>query len=46
MQEEQFATSTNTTEELDKTVPVEDVSDDDIEKAIAEIQSAIRKVPR
>ena len=46
MDEEQFATSTNTTEQLDKTVPIEEVTDDDIEKAIAEIQSAIRKVPR
>lgn len=46
MEDETFATSTNTTEQLDKTVPIEDVSDDDIEKAIAEIQSAIKKVPR
>jgi serine/threonine protein phosphatase PrpC len=46
MEEEEFATSTNTTEQLEKTVPIEDVSDDDIERAIAEIQNAIKKVPR
>jgi serine/threonine protein phosphatase PrpC len=46
MDEEEFATSTNTTEQLEKTVPIEDVSDDDIERAIAEIQNAIKKVPR
>lgn len=45
---EQFATSSNTTQQLGSTAPapVEEVSEDDIEKAIAEIQSAIRKVPR
>ena len=47
MDEQQFATSTNTTAQLDSTAPaVEDVTDEDIERAIAEIQSAIRKVPR
>jgi serine/threonine protein phosphatase PrpC len=47
MDEEQFATSTNTTEQLDvANLPVDDVTDDDIERAIAEIQDAIRKVPR
>lgn len=46
---EQFATSMNTTRDMDTIAapgPAEDVSEDDIEKAIAEIQSAIRKVPR
>jgi outer membrane receptor for ferrienterochelin and colicin len=44
----QFATSTNTTEQLDSKAPAtaEDVTDEDIERAIAEIQDAIRKVPR
>jgi serine/threonine protein phosphatase PrpC len=47
MDDEQFATSTNTTEQLDAAnTPLEDVTDDDIERAIAEIQSAIKKVPR
>jgi PPM family protein phosphatase len=47
MDDEQFATSTNTTEQLDAAnLPLEDVTDDDIERAIAEIQSAIKKVPR
>jgi serine/threonine protein phosphatase PrpC len=47
MDEQQFATSTNTTAQLDSTAPaVEDVTDEDIERAIAEIQSAIKKVPR
>ncbi len=43
MDDTEFATSTNTTEQLDsKGVPVvEDVTDEDIERAIAEIQSAI-----
>lgn len=47
LEAEEFATSTNTTEQLD--VPgaaIEDVTEDDIERAIAEIQNAIRKVPR
>lgn len=46
MDEEQFATSMNTTQPLDRGVPAEEVTDDEIERAIAEIQSAIRKVPR
>ncbi len=47
MDDEQFATSTNTTEQLDSTAPaVDDVTDEDIERAIAEIQNAIKKVPR
>ena len=45
--EEEFATSTNTTQQLDIAGgPVEDVTDEDIERAIAEIQNAIKKVPR
>jgi PPM family protein phosphatase len=46
MDDEQFATSTNTTQQLDTDAPLEDVTDDDIERAIAEIQNAIRKIPR
>ena len=50
LEEEQFATSTstNTTQQLDRggSTTLDDVTDDDIERAIAEIQSAIRKVPR
>jgi len=48
MDDTEFATSTNTTEQLDsKGAPVvEDVTDEDIERAIAEIQNAIKKVPR
>jgi serine/threonine protein phosphatase PrpC len=47
LDDEEFATSTNTTEQLDTpNQPLEDVTDDDIERAIAEIQSAIKKVPR
>ena len=48
MEDTEFATSTNTTEQLDSkgTPVVEDVTDEDIERAIAEIQSAIKKVPR
>jgi PPM family protein phosphatase len=42
---EQFTTSSNTME-LDRPVATEDVTDEEIEKAIAEIQNAIRKVPR
>ena len=42
---EQFATSTNT-EQLDMGRPLDDVTEEDIERAIAEIQDAIRKVPR
>jgi PPM family protein phosphatase len=47
LDDEQFTSSTNTTEQLN--VPanaLDDVSDEDIERAIAEIQDAIRKVPR
>jgi len=43
---EQFATSANTTQQLDVPTAAEEVTDDDIERAIAEIQDAIRKVPR
>jgi serine/threonine protein phosphatase PrpC len=47
LEEEQFATSTNTTEQLGAAdSPHDDVTEDDIERAIAEIQNAIRKVPR
>jgi len=42
---EQFATSTNT-EQLDASEEADDVTEEDIERAIAEIQDAIRKVPR
>ncbi len=42
---EQFTTSSNT-QELDIPAQADDVTEEDIEKAIAEIQSAIRKVPR
>jgi PPM family protein phosphatase len=47
--DEQFAssTTTNTTEPLAAAgTSLDDVTDDDIERAIAEIQTAIRKVPR
>jgi len=43
--EDQFTTSSNT-EDLDVPVKAEDVTEEDIEKAIAEIQTAIRKGPR
>ena len=46
LDEEQFATSTNTTQQLDNGTPSDDVTEEDIERAIAEIQNAIRKVPR
>ena len=46
LDDEQFATAANTTQQLDVDTPVEDVTDADIERAIAEIQDAIRKVPR
>jgi serine/threonine protein phosphatase PrpC len=42
---EQFATSSNT-EQLDMGEEADDVTEEDIERAIAEIQDAIRKVPR
>lgn len=43
--EEQFTTHSNT-EQLGGPPPADDVTEDDIERAIAEIQDAIRKVPR
>lgn len=52
MGDEQFATSTNTNGDLETTqqlgteAPSDDVTDEDIERAIAEIQDAIKKVPR
>jgi hypothetical protein len=46
MDDEQFATSTTTTQQLGTAVPADDVTDEDIERAIAEIQNAIKKVPR
>jgi serine/threonine protein phosphatase PrpC len=45
MDNEQFTTSSNTMD-LDRPIVTEDVTDEEIEKAIAEIQSAIKKVPR
>jgi serine/threonine protein phosphatase PrpC len=45
MDGEQFTTST-TTDELGRPVASEDVTEEEIEKAIAEIQNAIKKVPR
>jgi serine/threonine protein phosphatase PrpC len=45
--DEDFASSSNTTEQLEIPGRVEDdVTEDDIERAINEIQEAIRKVPR
>ena len=47
LDEEQFATSANTTQQLDVPgIEPDEVTDADIERAIAEIQDAIRKVPR
>lgn len=47
MDADAFATSTNTTAPLDApNANLEDVTEDDIERAIAEIQNAIKKVPR
>lgn len=46
MDEQEFETSTNTTEQLPSAGPVDDVTDEEIERAIAEIQNAIKKVPR
>ncbi len=46
LEDEQFATSSNTTQQLDDGKPADDVTEEDIERAIAEIQNAIRKVPR
>jgi serine/threonine protein phosphatase PrpC len=45
MDREQFTTSSNTVD-LDRPVAADDVTDEEIEKAIAEIQDAIKKVPR
>jgi serine/threonine protein phosphatase PrpC len=42
----EFTSSSNTTESLETKGPVEDVTDEDIERAINEIQNAIRRVPR
>jgi serine/threonine protein phosphatase PrpC len=42
----EFTSSSNTTEQLESKSPVEDVTDEDIERAINEIQNAIRRVPR
>ncbi len=45
--EEDFASSSNTTQQLNTPGEIEDdVSEEDIERAISEIQDAIRKVPR
>jgi len=45
--EEEFTSSSNTTQQLDAPGTVEaDVTEEDIERAISEIQDAIRKVPR
>ena len=47
LDDEQFATSTNSTQQLDADGAVsDDVTDEDIERAIVEIQNAIKKVPR
>jgi ribonuclease PH len=47
LDDEEFASSSNTTEQLEGgDAPVDDVTDEDIERAITEIQTAIRKVPR
>jgi serine/threonine protein phosphatase PrpC len=47
LDDEQFATSTNTTQQLNADgLPADDVTDEDIERAIAEIQNAIKRVPR
>jgi PPM family protein phosphatase len=48
MDDQQFATSTNTTEQLagGDAPAAEDVTDEDIERAIAEIPDAIKRVPR
>jgi hypothetical protein len=39
-------TSSSNTEQLESKGPVDDVTDEDIERAFNEIQDAIRKVPR
>jgi PPM family protein phosphatase len=43
---EEFASSSNTTELMDAPGATDDVTDEDIERAINEIQNAIRRVPR
>jgi len=43
---EEFESSSNTTQQMGTPGPVDDVTDEDIERAIEEIQNAIRKVPR
>lgn len=45
MDSEHFTTSSNTMD-LERAIVMEDVTEEEIEKAIAEIQSAIKKVPR
>lgn len=42
----EFTSSSNSTQQLELKTPVEDVTDEDIERAINEIQNAIRRVPR
>ena len=44
--EAQFTSSSNTTQQLDGAGLADDVTDEDIERAINEIQNAIRRVPR
>jgi PPM family protein phosphatase len=47
LDDEQFTSRTNTTQQLDApAAALDDVTDEDIERAIAEIQDAIKKVPR
>lgn len=43
---EGFTSSSSGTVELDRKFPHEDVTDEEIERAIAEIQNAIKRVPR
>ena len=43
---EEFESSSNTTQQMGTPGPVDDVTDEDIERAIEAIQNAIRKVPR
>jgi hypothetical protein len=45
--DEDFTSSSNTTEQLNAPgIVEEDVTEEEIERAITEIQDAIRKVPR
>jgi outer membrane receptor for ferrienterochelin and colicin len=47
LEDQEFSSSTNTTQQLNApAAAIDDVTDEDIERAIAEIQDAIRKVPR